>query len=184
MTARQRAETYARSLFDLASVDASVDTADETLESVVASLRSHAELRDTLANPSVPASGKRGVVGELFGDASPAAASVVGLMADNGDIGLIEDVARIFADIAEKERGAVVARVTSVVELDDATRVKLADDLKKLLGTPVVLRERLDPGIVGGIVINVAGRVIDGSVAARLEATRRALSATSAGGEA
>lgn len=184
MAARERAEAYARGLFDLTSIDASVDAADAALDAAVAALRSHAELRDTLADPAVPSAGKREVIAQLFGDASAAVVAVVGLIAENGDMGLVEDVARIFADIAEKERGAVVARVTTAVELDAPTRAKLAEDLKGLLGTPVVLRERVDPSIVGGIVINVAGRVIDGSLAARLDATRRALSTTSSGGEA
>jgi F-type H+-transporting ATPase subunit delta len=184
MASNERAEAYARGLFELAGVDGSVDAADAALEAAVIALRSHAELRDTLADASVPAEGKRAVVAELFAESSAPVAAVVGLMADNGDIGLVEDVARIFTTVAENERGAVVARVTTAVELDDATRTGLVEDLRTFLGTPVVLRENVDPSIVGGIVINVAGKVIDGSVAARLDATRRALSTTSTGGEA
>jgi F-type H+-transporting ATPase subunit delta len=184
MASNERAEAYARGLFELAGVDGSVDAADAAIEKAVVALRSHAELRDTLADASVPAQGKRAVIAELFAESSAPVAAVVGLMADNGDIELVDDVARIFAAVAENERGAVVARVTTAVELDDATRAGLVEDLRKFLGTPVVLRESVDPSIVGGIVINVAGRVIDGSVAARLDATRRALSTTSTGGEA
>jgi F-type H+-transporting ATPase subunit delta len=183
MASNERAEAYARGLFELAGIDGSVDAADAAIEGAVAALRSHAELRDTLMDTSVPSAGRRAVVADLFGEASPAVAAVIGLMSDNGDIGLVEDVARLFAAIAEGERGAVVARVTTAVELDDATRAELVEDLRAFLGTPVVLRESVDPSIVGGIVINVAGKVIDGSVAARLDATRRALTTTT-GGEA
>ncbi len=183
MASKERAEAYARGLFDLASISDAVDAADETLAAAVAALRSHAELRDTFADANVPAAGKREVVRDLFAEGDPSVAAVLGLMVDNGDIRLVEDTARIYAEIAEKERGAVVAHVTTAVPLTDEVRTDVVAQLQTLLGVPVKLRERVDPSIIGGIVINVAGKIIDASVTARLDAARRALS-TNTGGEA
>jgi F-type H+-transporting ATPase subunit delta len=70
------------------------------------------------------------------------------------------------------------------VPLDDTTRADVIAQLKELLGTPVTLREKVDPTIIGGIVINVAGKIIDASVSGQLDDTRRALSTPSPGGEA
>jgi F-type H+-transporting ATPase subunit delta len=77
----------------------------------------------------------------------------------------------------------VAAEVTTAVPLDEALRTSLKDKLTASLGRPVALRERVDPSIVGGVVIKVAGRVLDGSVATQLDSVRRALAADS-GGEA
>ena len=182
--ANEAVETYARALFSLASLTGSVDRADETLRSVVASLRGHLELREALADAQVPADRKRSIMTELFVDADPTAAAVAGLIAENDDIALIDDVAVRFGEIAEKERGIVVARVTTAVPLDDALRAQLIENLSRQLGHPVSLREAVDPEILGGIVINVAGKVIDGSVSARLDDARRALTTVQIGGDA
>ena len=182
--ASEAVETYARTLFSLASLSDSVDRADETLRLVVAALRSHVELREALADAQVPAQRKRAIMADLFTEADPSAAAIAGLIAENGDIELIDNVATRFSEIAEKERGIVIARVTTAVPLDDALRTRLIDNLCAQVGHPVALRETVDPEILGGIVINVAGKVIDGSVSARLDDARRALTTVQIGGDA
>jgi F-type H+-transporting ATPase subunit delta len=182
--ASEAAETYARALFSLASLTDTVDRADETFGSFVSALRGHIELRETLADPQVPAERKRSIMVELLADADPSAAAIAGLIAENGDIGLVDAVAVRFEEIAEKERGIVVAHVTTAVQLDETLRAQLVKNLSAQLGHPVSLRESVDPGILGGIVINVAGKVIDGSVSARLDDARRALTTVQIGGDA
>jgi F-type H+-transporting ATPase subunit delta len=182
--ANEAVETYARALFSLASLSGTVDRADETLRSVVVALRGHLELREALADAQVPGARKRSIMLDLLADADPSAAAVAGLVAENGDIELIDAVAERFGEIAEKERGIVVARVTTAVPLDDALRAQLIENLSKQVGHPVALRENVDPEILGGIVINVAGKVIDGSVSARLDDARRALTTVQIGGDA
>ena len=182
--ANEAVATYARALFDLASIKDTVDSADETLRSVVAALREHVELREALADAAVPPERKRAIITELFQDADASAAAVAGLIAENGDIALIDQVSVRFGEIAEKERGIVVARVTTAVPLDDELRVQLVETLSGQLGHPVALRESVDPEILGGIVINVAGKVIDTSVSARLDDARRALTTVKTGGDA
>ena len=182
--ASEAVDTYARALFSLASLADSVDRADETMRSIVAALRSHVDLREALADAQVPAARKRAIIVDLLVEADPSAAAIAGLIAENGDIALIDDVATHFGEIAEKERGIVIARVTTAVPLDDALRAQLIENLSAQLGHPVALRENVDPEILGGIVINVAGKVIDGSISARLDDARRALTTAQIGGDA
>jgi ATP synthase F1 delta subunit len=182
--ANEAVETYARALFSLASLTDSVDRADETLRNVVAALRGHLELREALADAQVPGERKRSIMVDLFAEADPSAAAIAGLIAENGDVELIDAVAARFSEVAEHERGIVVARVTTAVPLDDALRAQLIENLSKQVGHPVALRENVDPEILGGIVINVAGKVIDGSVSARLDDARRALTTVQIGGDA
>jgi F-type H+-transporting ATPase subunit delta len=185
MASDERAEVYARSLFALAQLTESVDAADETLRQAAETLRSSAELRDALGDPNVSAVTRRDIVHQLFADGDNAVAAVVGLIADNGDGALLPDVSRLFGEVAEKERGLVVAFVTTAVSLDDATRADVVAQLRELLSAPVTLREKVDPSIIGGIVINVAGKIIDASVSGQLDDARRTLSTpASNGGEA
>jgi F-type H+-transporting ATPase subunit delta len=184
MRTSDAAEAYARVLFDLASLADSVDATDVGLASVVASVRSELELREALTDTSVPVEAKRALLRDIFGESvSPEALSVVTVLVERGMTASLGDVAREYAKVAEAERGIVAASVTTAVPLDDALREALTSKLAASLGHPVSLRETVDASILGGVVIKVAGRVLDGSVVSQLEGVRRAL-ATNPGGEA
>jgi F-type H+-transporting ATPase subunit delta len=178
------ASAYARTLFELASVADSVDATDESQAAAVAAVRGNLDLRQALTDTSVPAETKRAVLRDIFGESvTPETLAIVTLLVERGHTAALGDVARAFGETAEAERGIVVAEVTTAVPLDDALRASLSDKLAASLGRPVSLRERVDGSIVGGVVIKVAGRVLDGSVASQLGSMRRAL-ATVSGGEA
>lgn len=178
-------DTYARVLFDLAALAESVDAADEGLRSIVKVVRSNVDLRDTLTDTALPVETKRSVLRDIFGgEVSPEALAVVTLMVDRGLADRLGELALAFGAIAEKERGVVVAEVVSAVPLTDDLRAKLTDKLSTALGRATSLRESVDPAILGGIVIRVAGRVLDGSVTSQLRDLRQALLTARQGGEA
>ncbi|KAF0208953.1 MAG: F-type H+-transporting ATPase subunit [Actinobacteria bacterium] len=185
MRTNELVETYARVLFDLAALADSVDVADEGLRSVVKAVRGNVDLRDALTDTALPAETKRGVLRDIFGEeVSPEVLAVVTLMVDRGHADRLGELASMFGTVAEKERGVVVAEVTSAVALTDDLRAKLIDKLTTAIGGAVSLRESVDPAILGGIVIRVAGRVLDGSVTAQLRDLRQALLTARQGGEA
>ena len=184
MRSSDAAPDYARALFELSQLGGSVDATDVALRTVVDAVRGELQLREALTDTSVPVEAKRAVLRDIFGEhVTPEALAIVTLLVERDLAEALPDVGRLFGEIAEAERGIVAAEVTTAVPLDDALRASLADKLAASLGRPVALRERVDASIVGGVVIKVAGRVLDGSVASQLESVRRAL-ATNPGGEA
>ncbi|PKQ37423.1 MAG: ATP synthase F1 subunit delta [Actinobacteria bacterium HGW-Actinobacteria-1] len=122
---------------------------------------------------------------DIFGgDVAPEVLAVVTLLVDRGMVDRLGAMADAFTAIAEKERGIVVAEVTTAVPLTDDLRSKLTDKLSAALGRAVSLRESVDESLLGGIVIRVAGRVLDGSVTSQLRDLRQALLTARQGGEA
>lgn len=185
MTTSEIARTYARVLYDLASTADAVDAADEGIRAAAEAVRGHLDLRTALSDGGVPAEKKRDVLREIFGEAvPPEVLAVVTLAVERGHTEALGDIARIFGEIAESERGIVVAEVTTAVPLADALRSSITEKLAASLGRPVSLRERVDASIVGGVIIKVGGRVLDGSLSSQLDAVRAGLSTTSQGGEA
>ena len=73
--------------------------------------------------------------------------------------------------------------MTTVVELDDALRQTIKSKYAAQFGKDVMLREHVDPSILGGIVLSARGKKIDASVSAQLEQVRVALSSVKTGGE-
>lgn len=175
---------YARSLYDMAVLSDAVDAVDEGLTAAASAVRGNLDLRTALADTSLHVEKKRAVLRDIFGDTvAPEALAMVTLLVERGRTDAIGEVARIFGEIAEQERGIQVAEVTTAVELDEAQRASITEKLTASVGRPVALRERVDPAILGGIRIKIAGRVLDGSIATQLEGMRRTL-ASAQGGEA
>ena len=185
MTTSETIETYARALFELASAAGDVDAVDAGFVAVVESVRGSVELRDALADTSLPAEKKRAILGDLFsGKVAPEAVAIATVLVERGLVGSLGQVAERFRQVAEAERGVVVAEVTTAVPLTDALRASITEKLTATLGRPVSLRESVNGSILGGIRINVAGRVLDGSLSSQLDAMRSTLGSASQGGEA
>jgi len=185
MTTSEGIGTYARVLFELANAAGDVDAVDAGLRTVLETVRGSVELRDALADESLPAEKKRAIMGDLFsGSVAPEAVAIATLAIERGMGGSLDKIVARFGEIAEAERGIVVAEVTTAIPLTDALRASLTEKLAASLGRPVTLRELVDGSILGGIRINVAGRVLDGSLSSQLDAMRTTLSNASQGGEA
>jgi len=87
----------------------------------------------------------------------------------------LDEVAEELADLAATRRDRSVARVSTPVALTDEQESRLVDSLSRLYGRPMSLHVELDESLLGGLVVRVGGEVIDGSVAGRLAAARRAM---------
>lgn len=185
MTTSEITGASARALFDLANAVDAVDAADVALRTIVETVRGNVELRDALADSALPADKKRAIMSELFaGVESPEAVAVASSVVERGHVALLGDVLAAYGEIAEAERGIVVAEVTTAVPMADDTRASMVQKLSAALGRPVSLREKVDASIIGGVRINVGGRVLDGSLSSQLDAMRSALATSSQGGEA
>jgi F-type H+-transporting ATPase subunit delta len=87
----------------------------------------------------------------------------------------LDVVCEELAEMAAARRDRSVARVTSSVVLSSEQEEKLTDTLSRLYGRAISLQVELDPSLLGGLVVQVGGEVIDGSVASKLAAARRVL---------
>lgn len=185
MTTSEAVGTYARALFDLASAAGDVDAVDAGIRAIVETVGGSVELRDALADQSLPGAKRREIAAELFGgQVAPEAVAIATLVIERGDAAALGQIAERFGEIAEKERGVVAVEVTTAIPLTEALRATLVEKLSAALARPVTLRERVDESILGGIRINVAGRVLDGSLSSQLDAMRSTLQSASQGGEA
>ena len=88
-----------------------------------------------------------------------------------------------FVEQLERKLNVAIVDVTTVVPLDDHLREVIINKVEADLGSKIVLRERLDKSLLGGILITAGGKRIDASVASKLEVARTALKQTTDGGE-
>ena len=182
--AKQIVATYAGVLFDAAAGYDAVDDVSTQLDAVVRLVRSAAPLRDALLDDSVAGPQRAQTVREVFAGLSPALVDTLAVMVERDNFDLLSSVVEQYAVVAEERRGVVSVDVTTAVELTDALRESISAKLSADLGKGVVLREKVDPRIIGGIVISTHGHRIDASIASQLESARLVLSTAPTGGEA
>jgi len=183
MLAKQVVSTYASVLYDAADAAGAVDEVYTQLDAALRLVRSHAPLRDAMADDSIPGERRATMVREVFAGLQPSLVATIAVMAERNDFGLLSSVVEGFDEVAEERRGVVAVDVTTAVELSDALRESISAKLATDLGKNVVLRETVDPAIIGGIVISTHGHRLDASLSSQLESARLVLSAHT-GGEA
>lgn len=178
---RALARRYARALLDVASSEGgtAVSALRDELRGFVPQLDAHPQLRLALAHPALDAAAKRRVVLALAERAkvSPLVKRLIELLSARDRLGLLADVAEAYAQLANAALGVVAAEAVSAVPLA-AQQKKALESALKGGAASVELVERVDPALVGGLVVHAFGRIYDGSVRTRLNALRRRLAAS------
>lgn len=170
----QIARRYAHAYFDLARQAKDVPGWRRALEQVVTTL-SQPDVAAALDDPRIPQRDRARVVAELLADAQPAARNLARLLVERGRGAVLAQVLEQYDVLADRASGVLRAEVTTAVPVDAALEQRIRKQLAERLGGDVQTTVRQDPSILGGLVIRIGDRVIDGSVRTRLEQLQSAL---------
>jgi F-type H+-transporting ATPase subunit delta len=167
---QRAARSYAKALFELARERSQTDVIARELASVVELVVGDAALEQFFAQTGVSAAVKRGVAEELAQrlGVSKLTRDFLGLVADHGRGDELPDIAEAYRDLVDADAGRVRARVRSAIALTDQERTALATRLGAAVGKTVVVEERVDTDLLGGLVAEVGGLVADGSLDGQL----------------
>jgi F-type H+-transporting ATPase subunit delta len=168
---------YASALFDLASEAGTVTAVESDLEKLAAALHESAELRAMIKNPEVSREQIGKVMAGLGGYLGLAdlTKNFLGVLAENRRIADLPAMIRAFHAIAAAQRGEVTAEVASAHALTDEQLATLEQKLRAREGRTVKLKTRVDPDLLGGLVVTVGSRQIDGSIRTRLNSLAHAM---------
>jgi len=170
------ARKYALALFRAARERGALDAVGGDLAAIGGLLRSDPDFARVLEMPDLPQSEKRAFAGRvLAGRVGPVAVEFLELLLTKGRFGLLAAVVERYRELVEEERGIVRARAVTAVRLTDAERAGLVERLQRVTGKQVLLSEVVDPAILGGVVVTVGDRIIDGSVRSTLRELRDSL---------
>ncbi|EGD58994.1 ATP synthase subunit delta [Novosphingobium nitrogenifigens DSM 19370] len=170
---------YASALFDLASEQGATIVVESDLERLAAAISESADFALLIRDPQITreaAAKAVKAVGEVLG-VSPITANFLGVLAENRRLASLPDIVRAFATISADVRGEVTASVTTAHPLDDAQLAELSAKLSAREGRAVKIRTRVDPDILGGLVVQIGSQMIDGSIRTRLNSLAQAMKA-------
>ncbi len=168
---------YATALFGLARDEQQIDAVSRSLDSIEAATTESADFRALVSSPLIGRAdaGKtiRALVPSLGLD--PITGRFLGVLADNGRLIELKSVIRIVRELASAHRGETRAEVTSAHPLGDDQIAALKTKLKARVGSDVSIDARVDPALLGGIVVRLGSQMIDASIATKLNTLATAM---------
>ena len=168
---------YASALFDLARDERQIDSVSSSLRLVQDALQTSPELRTLTSSPLVSRddAGKAlaATAGALGLDTTTS--NFLGVVARNGRLRQLPEIIRLFGRLAAEHRGEVTAEVTSARPLDDGQLAALKANLGQRAGRDIAIDARVDPSILGGIVVRLGSQMIDASIRTKLNTLATAM---------
>ena len=169
---------YAEALFELAVQGNETKETSEGLETVVSALLQTPDYRAMLASPAISKEERLNALDSAFrGKIPDILLAILRMMISRGHVSALNGMARDYEELARGYRGESVAVVTSAVPLKEAETVALRAKLEKKLSKTVIMQFRVDPELIGGIRVEVDGRVIDGSIRNKLDEIKEVMDA-------
>lgn len=169
----QAAKRYAQAAFGIAS-DANAIPQWRAELNDVATVLVDSGLAPVLADTKVPLDRRLSLVERAL-DVSPLTLNFAKVLVSKGRSGEARAVAEAFDRMADEREGIAHASVTTAVELSADQLNAIAARLSQSLGRQVRARAVVDPAIIGGVVVRVGDKLVDGSIRTRLKRLRREL---------
>jgi F-type H+-transporting ATPase subunit delta len=133
------------------------------------------ELRAVLRNPQVDPRAKARVLEDLLGKSDDLLRNFLLLTAEKGRIGEIAEIAREFERLVACEQRRLEVELTTAYELSDEEADEIIRQIEQASGRTVEVTRRVDPSLVGGLVLQAGSLRVDASVRGRLQRLRREL---------
>ena len=174
------AERYASALFDLAKEQGQQVQVEQDLTRFQAMLNDSEDLRRLIRSPAFSAEiqskalkaiTEKAAIGGLAGN-------FLKVLARNRRLFITADVIKNFRLFAARARGEVSADVTSAHPLTDPQMQALKDQLKASVGRDITIHSKVDPSLLGGLVVKVGSRMIDSSLKTKIEQLKIAMKGT------
>ena len=169
------ANVYAEGLLGAAETAGQTADALDQLDSLVADvLDGFPQIEGILASTMVSHEEKSGILDRVLGgQASPLVLNFLKIVSRHGRMGFLRAIHRQAHAIYEHRSGRVAVQVTTAAPLDDAAAQRLRQALRRLVDGEPVLKQHVEPALIGGMVVRVGDTIYDASVARQLETMRQ-----------
>jgi F-type H+-transporting ATPase subunit delta len=166
---------YARALFDAAKERDRVQVVQEELADFVESVREVPELRALLRDPQLDPRAKVSALEEILGGADELVRNFLLVLTERGRAGQLEEIQREFERLVAAETGRLDLELTTAVELSDEEAEQIVKRIEEASGRQVEAARKVDPELLGGVVLQVGSLRLDASLRGRLDRLRRDL---------
>ena len=173
---------YASALFDLANETSKTSDVEGDLVLFQELLDESPDLLRVVRSPVIGSEDQGRAIAAILDKVGIGGltANFLKLVTANRRLFVIQDIVKAYRALSAKARGEITAEVTSAFALNDEQVTALKDTLKASVGKDVTLQTRVDPSLLGGLVVKVGSRMIDSSLKTKLQNMKVALSGAGA----
>ncbi len=163
-------EPYAAALMSLGKSQDLTEQFGDNVRSLLNFLNESQELKRFLGNPIVKAEDKKAVLQRMVGnDIEPYMRNFLMLLVDRGRIIFLEQIGKQYLALLRELNQTVLAEVTSIVELNEDQKNTVRERVKSMTGArEVEIETKIDPSLLGGVIIQIGSQVIDSSLKGQL----------------
>lgn len=133
------------------------------------------ELRTYLEATKIPLYERLNILNAYLADLGPMARNLAGLLVERGRLDLVPPILTEYEHLYNAQRGIAEVELRTAIPLEPAEVTELRDHLAALTGKQILLRTTIEPDLMGGAVIRVGDKVLDGSLRSKLSVLRRSL---------
>lgn len=167
------AQVYARALFEVAREQGKLDPVREQLGQFADALNEHGDLRVFFFSPYFSTEEKKDGLHRAVEGADPAIVNFLETLLERHRMPVIFRIRDEYQRLWDQENQLLPVEVTSAVDLDEATVKSIGDRIGEQTGQRVELTSKVDPSILGGIVLRVGNSILDASIKHRLDQLRK-----------
>jgi F-type H+-transporting ATPase subunit delta len=168
---------YAQALFEVASQRGGADDIENDLEGIKKLLETNREFRDILYHPSITKTDKKDIINKTIGRqcSSKWVRNLLYILIDKRREKILDFLPDVFKGVAGQIRGVVSVKVQTAFPLTGTRRVKLKENIEKLTKKKVELETEVNKEIIGGMIIRIENKIIDGSITNQLKNLKKNL---------
>jgi len=166
---------YSRALFEAAQERGRLEPVREELGDFVASVHEVPELQALLVDPKLEPETKVRALEGLLGESDELVRNFLLVVTERGRGGELTEIYREFERLVAAESGQLDVVLTTAIELSDAEAAEIVTQIERASGRRVEATRRVDPSLVGGIILEVGSRRLDASIRNRLDRLRQEL---------
>ena len=167
------AQVYSRALWEAAEGQDKVDVVREQVGAFADALDETRDLAVFFFSPYFSTEEKKEGLGKVLDGAEDIVTNFLELLIEKHRMPAIYRIRRAYDALWEEANKLLPVEVTSAIELDSQTVENIGDAIGERTGRRVQLESKVDPDILGGIVLRVGDRILDASIANRLESLRK-----------
>lgn len=169
MSSQTIARRYACALYEVARQKGDTGGFAAVLEAAGRALVENPELRRVLYHQLIPVREKQRIMDTLFPDVDPLLKNFFHLVIAKGRERALPEIAAQFRRLVDRENRVLPVEVQAAAPLSEEITAALKERLARITGQNVRLQTRVDPSLLGGMVIRLGDRVLDASLKKKLE---------------
>ena len=169
---------YARALFDAALERDRLEQVQRDLAEFVDAVRDVPELRALLRDPQLDRRAKIAALRDILAGSDELVRNFVLVLTEHGRAAELEETRLEFERLVAEHTGSLTLELATAVELSDDEASSIVQQIERASGRPVEATRRVDPDLLGGVVLQVGSLRLDASLRGRLERLRRELAPT------